>query len=171
MIGIDHQRLWRAVIKQALADATVDVKRISAVESAQARRWLTTPSKDLALVCEYADASMHKVIEYATKEIAEYHSKPQRQRMASGGRSPRKFTHNGQSLTVKEWAHELGITVAAMHRRFSRGWPLERVLTPAERQRGGGSKLSENTKGPADLHRARYEQNSVSQPTDSTCQA
>lgn len=47
-------------------------------------------------------------------------------------------TFNGRTMSVPEWAEEIGITRVALYARLRKGWPLERALTeqsggPAER--------------------------------------
>ena len=47
-------------------------------------------------------------------------------------------TFNGRTMSVAEWADEIGITRVALYARLRKGWPLERALTersggPAER--------------------------------------
>ena len=36
---------------------------------------------------------------------------------------------NGESLTINQWAHRLGINDTTIHRRIELGWPIERILT------------------------------------------
>jgi len=44
------------------------------------------------------------------------------------------LTHNGESLTVKQWAERLGVKPSTIHQRIKSGWPIEKTLsTPAER--------------------------------------
>ncbi len=42
----------------------------------------------------------------------------------------RYLTHNGQSLTTREWAKKLGISYGTIHVRLTRGWSIARALTP-----------------------------------------
>ena len=44
-------------------------------------------------------------------------------------RSNRRFTVNGQTKTLAEWARELGITAEALANRISKGWDQECALT------------------------------------------
>ena len=60
--------LWRAVISQAMDDATgaeqskkSDTGLLANREKPIARRWLTDNSKDFKLVCDYADVSADQV--------------------------------------------------------------------------------------------------------------
>ena len=43
-------------------------------------------------------------------------------------RNNRWLTFNGRTLTVSQWARELGIKPTILHHRTHRGWPVERVL-------------------------------------------
>jgi hypothetical protein len=45
-------------------------------------------------------------------------------------RRNRILTHNGQSMTMVEWAEKLGINYATLKCRLNKlGWPVERALT------------------------------------------
>lgn len=51
------------------------------------------------------------------------------------GRTPRLYTHNGLSLTVREWAAKTGIPLttlkARLHGHGSENWSIGRALTQA----------------------------------------
>lgn len=47
----------------------------------------------------------------------------------------RVLTWGGRSLTVAEWAEELGINRTTIGVRLHRGWPVERVLSASGRSR------------------------------------
>jgi hypothetical protein len=143
-----ERRLWLAVLSQAIADATANVTRtFTMAKRNSAREWLTTPSPDLAYVCEHAGADMHRFITYAKQHIAvsaDNHRAPRlRQRSPrlgmgrpeGSGRKARCYRHNGESLPLSEWAKRLGVSTVALHKRISQGWPIERVLgTPRGRR-------------------------------------
>ena len=40
----------------------------------------------------------------------------------------RRITHNGESLTVAEWARRTGVLPATIEYRVRRGWPTEKAL-------------------------------------------
>lgn len=44
-------------------------------------------------------------------------------------RTVQKVTHNGESLSLAQWARKLGVGVDRLRRRQKAGWPIERVLT------------------------------------------
>lgn len=50
-------------------------------------------------------------------------------------RNNRLLTHDGQTLTVSQWAEMTGIGVYALHSRLWKGWPVERALTAPVRAR------------------------------------
>lgn len=63
--------LWAAVLMQAIADAgTSDTvqDRYAAQERDQARRYLTTPSADLARVCDYAGIDHEALLAFARRQ-------------------------------------------------------------------------------------------------------
>lgn len=46
----------------------------------------------------------------------------------------RLLTHNGETLTLAEWAEKTKISSKTLSRRFNYGWPTERMLTEQPRQ-------------------------------------
>lgn len=44
----------------------------------------------------------------------------------------RPLTHDGRTRTMTGWAAELGISLSALSRRLSRGWPPERVFAAGQ---------------------------------------
>lgn len=44
-------------------------------------------------------------------------------------RDNRRLTHNGETLTMGEWAERLGIHRRTLHARLTQGWAVERALT------------------------------------------
>jgi hypothetical protein len=43
--------------------------------------------------------------------------------------SPQTISHNGKTMTVKEWSREVGLSSGLIHRRLAKGWPPEWVLS------------------------------------------
>ena len=39
------------------------------------------------------------------------------------------ITHNGETLSVTDWAERLGLVTATILERIAKGWPMERVMT------------------------------------------
>lgn len=65
------------------------------------------------------------------------------------GRPPRLFTHDGKTLTIRQWAAITGIGRRALFARIKRGWSIKRALTApfnhqpsAPRYRYGGNRLT-----------------------------
>ena len=48
----------------------------------------------------------------------------------------RRLTFNGRTLTVAQWAREIGITSIALQGRLHKGWTIEHALTEPARKRG-----------------------------------
>lgn len=48
---------------------------------------------------------------------------------ANNTRANRHLTHEGQTRTVAEWAHALGVPPWALFNRLYRGWSVERTMT------------------------------------------
>jgi hypothetical protein len=44
-------------------------------------------------------------------------------------RSTRWLTHEGRTMTMRQWEKELGLSVSGLRYRLDRGWSLERTLT------------------------------------------
>ncbi len=41
--------------------------------------------------------------------------------------------HGGESLCVSEWARRIGVKRRTLHERLRAGWPVERILSPSQR--------------------------------------
>jgi hypothetical protein len=52
------------------------------------------------------------------------------QQQGRNKRSNRRVTHQGQTLTIAEWAERTGLTVGAIRNRLGMGLPVETVLQP-----------------------------------------
>lgn len=56
--------------------------------------------------------------------------------------SIKRLTHDGRTQSMSAWAEELGISLAALSRRISRGWPADRIFArgrqAGERAGAGG---------------------------------
>ena len=71
MVNAERQ-LWNAVILMAFTDAEYDLHDKQKLwDRDKARKYLTTPSKDLFLVCEYAGIMMQSVIDKAKEREAD----------------------------------------------------------------------------------------------------
>lgn len=135
-----RRNLWRAVIRQAMEDATrfgqgdSDYAREVRRDRETARAWLTKPSADFNEVCELADFEPDQVRKEAVALIAEADT-----RVAAGLRArPRKtkpksevqrYEFQGERLTIPEWSKRTGISAPTLRGRLNTGWPLELALT------------------------------------------
>lgn len=55
-------------------------------------------------------------------------------------RSNRRWTHNGETLTLTQWARRTGMRVGSLWQRvFRDGWPIERALTEPSRLQPHGT--------------------------------
>lgn len=48
---------------------------------------------------------------------------------ANNTRRNKILSFNGKSMTISDWAHELGLKARTLHARLSNGWTVERALT------------------------------------------
>lgn len=125
--------LWQSVLMQAITDARLEPScwpvPVSAYEAAaEARTYLTTPSKDLSHVCSLAGMDVDALLERMQRKIAKVpplcSPEPPQPRQKRG----QTFTYAGKSLTVTEWANTTGLSQAAIYGRIKRGWTMGDVL-------------------------------------------
>lgn len=57
---------------------------------------------------------------------------------ANNTRRNRLISWQSKSMTVADWARELGLTYALMQHRLDRGWPMERIASQPQRVRRDG---------------------------------
>jgi hypothetical protein len=128
----NNVELWRAVILQAIDDATRD-KPVACnaanpiADRDAARAWLTSDGADFAQVCALAELDHDAVRLFAAKQIetAADHEPTD----GAPRRAGRRITFNGQGKTVTEWAEGLGLSVQSLRQRLHDGWTVERALT------------------------------------------
>lgn len=51
------------------------------------------------------------------------------QQQAQNKAGARTISHDGKSLTIREWANIAGITPAALRSRLTKGWPVDKALS------------------------------------------
>lgn len=78
----DETALWRAVIAQAISDATSTYMsgvspRETPFANARARRWLTRPNQDFIDVCALAGVEPETVRAFARQQIAAFDERRQ----------------------------------------------------------------------------------------------
>lgn len=49
----------------------------------------------------------------------------------------KRYTAHGKTMTIKEWAEDLGVTVSCLRKRLASGMPYDKVFTPDKRAPGG----------------------------------
>lgn len=127
------QRMWCAVILQALDDATSDLK-IKPRDRQDARDWFLKAGKDFRDVCSLAGMD-HECVRVEAKRKIE--SAIAGVSFNRGGKS-RFLTHNGETLNVAQWSRRLGISAVTIHTRLKSGQSIEQALSqqanPRERR-------------------------------------
>lgn len=134
-----RRALWRAVIDQAVKDATTRSNAVAdQVAKRQARAWLTHRSDDLNEVCALADLEPDAVRASAAAAIAAADI-----RLAAGKRrapkadlAPQKpkrvlkrIELDGLNLTIGEWSLRTGLDPSTLSSRLAKGWLPDRILT------------------------------------------
>lgn len=131
-----EQSLWASVIQVAIEDAKGNTKGIDGpsalMESKRARLWLTKPNKDFNEVCYLAGldpVAVRERCQILFSDESEYSIKPKKQTKRRG-RQARTLTHAGKTLSITDWAEQLGIAPQTINSRLSKGWTIERALSP-----------------------------------------
>lgn len=132
--------LWCEVLHLAIQDALhgaridgFDAKR-KIDYTLETRRFLTTPSKDLAELCRLADVDMELLIERMVKQIT---AAPAAETLFPRRKTNAKvFELDGVNLSLPEWGDRYGINDEVVRARMKKGMPLREALeTPVA---GGG---------------------------------
>lgn len=55
-----------------------------------------------------------------------------------------KYTYNGETLCISEWAERTGLLATTIFTRLKRGWPIEDALNNGIHQRSKGRKFTHN---------------------------
>ncbi|WEJ80962.1 hypothetical protein EQ718_24135 (plasmid) [Paracoccus versutus] len=134
---MSEKDLWQEVLLLAIQDALHGVPggfgnrdtRLRMTEDA--RNYLTTPSADLAEVCALVGLDMHSVIERMRKQIA---NAPTIDQLFSVRKKPSRpgktLTHQGETLTINEWAERLNLQPHTICARLKNGLSVEEALSP-----------------------------------------
>jgi hypothetical protein len=123
------QRMWCAVILQALDDATSDLKQTKPNDRQDARDWFLKGGKDFRDVCSLAGLDHERVRVEAKRKIDDAIAGVSFNR---GGKS-RFLTHNGETLLVADWSRRLNIRAATIYFRLRAGQSTEQALSPRTR--------------------------------------
>jgi hypothetical protein len=140
------EKLWKAVIMQAINDATSKVATMQR-EKQIAHDWLMVPNRDFYAVCELANLQPRDVRAAAQKLIAE---RKDRVPNHSGGREKQLLTLNGLTLSVGEWSKRCGFHPGTIRHRLRKGWSIERALTTplSQRPKKGAGVVRDFNKAP-----------------------
>lgn len=128
--------LWQEVLLLAIQDALHGVpggfgnRATRQRMTEDARNYLTTPSADLAEVCALVGLDMHSVIEQMQKQIA---AAPTIEQLFSARKKPSRqgktLTHQGETLTISEWAERLNLQPNTIRIRIKNGASIEEALS------------------------------------------
>ena len=118
-----EQELWRAVIRQALIDATGPKDTL---ERKQAIDWLTKPNRYFAEACRLADFEP-EYIRAKAKAVIESNANADGAARKSGRGKLIEF--NGRTQTLTDWAREYAMPFNIVYVRVRSGWSIEQALT------------------------------------------
>ncbi|KGJ13600.1 hypothetical protein [Paracoccus sanguinis] len=139
--------LWQAVLLRQVDDALSGVegsngesRQVRLKMIRQARAFLTTMSDDLTELCSLAGMDAEAVIIAMRDRIAEaptpeelVEGKPRKDTVKNKPERPKRIartlTHNGETLTVREWAARIGVTPHTIHVRLTAGWDVADAVT------------------------------------------
>jgi hypothetical protein len=120
---VGNEKLWAAVIQQALDDATSQYLEPRIIN--EAREWFTIPNRNFVEVCEYAGMDFAKVRIAASKIIARHDAFP----VSINAKQPKYYEHESQNLTLRQWAEFKGMPARLLSNRLKNGWSFERTIT------------------------------------------
>jgi hypothetical protein len=140
------QKLWEAVIMQAIRDATLSMNSNSLQLAKQkARDWLTKPNGDFEAVCSLADLQPHHVRAAAQQLIAESDRRAHSDKPSRRGGKARLITFNNLTLTFNQWSERCGVDAQTLRVRLHKGWSIERTLTTPRNRKAPGVVRDFNT--------------------------
>ncbi|PJF10787.1 hypothetical protein [Pseudorhodobacter sp. MZDSW-24AT] len=127
-----ERELWQEVLSRTIADARLDpsswpIPESAYEETAEARKYLTTPSKDLATVCSLAGVESDALVERMQRRVAGVPILSD-EGIQTRRKRGKTLTHEGKTVTVLAWSKITGLTPSTIYSRLRHGWPLEDVL-------------------------------------------
>ena len=138
---VSVQALWCEVLLQALTDGLNGLPASGQVSGPDAemdaRSYILVPNPDFDLVCDYAGAEPEAVRRDFRAQLArrdpwgphKVWGNPRAKRKPAV-KPTQTFTHQGRSLTLREWAELSGISRELLLERVNRrGWSIARALT------------------------------------------
>ncbi len=150
-----ERALWQEVLLKTITDARLEpdswpIPKSAYQETAEARAYLITPSKDLATVCSLAGVEVEALLDRMQKQVAavpvvNFKPKPMGRppKAETAPKLPKQITpkaartrgrlidHAGRCLTVKGWSALTGISAGAIRNRLRSGWTVADALTVA----------------------------------------
>lgn len=130
---MSERELWQEVLLRQIADARLDasywpVPATAHDETAEARRYLTRPSKDLSHVCSLAGVDMEALVDRMRRQVA---SVPPLEpaRIVSRRVRGAALEHDGRSATPDQWEKITGIPARIIRERLRRDWTPADALT------------------------------------------
>lgn len=145
-----EQALWQEVLYRQIDDALNGPSSLATKEErlavcVEARRYLTTPSAELAHLCELAgidpaalvDRMRSKIVAAPAPEELVSTSKAHRAKISAAAKAQttkmtrvatREYTINGETLTLAQWAERTGTSMTIISQRINAGWSAERAI-------------------------------------------
>ncbi|QOZ76718.1 hypothetical protein XH83_15415 [Bradyrhizobium sp. CCBAU 53351] len=137
-----EQALWRAVIAQAIADAS-GKSDCTTFERRTAHDWLLRSNGNFNRACALADLdpdytrklAQQRIEQRADKAAVKSAKATEKSATATPKASSTRlrkgqlYEFGGKRLTILQWAKEIGCTYPVLYYRISNGWPIERALT------------------------------------------
>ena len=122
-----ERNLWQEclclLVNDALHGAAGDNRE---ADTELARRYLTTPSADLSMVCHMAGLDPDAVIDRMRRRLANITTTPKRR----ATRKARTYEHDGLALTINEWSSRTGLKRNTILSRLRLRLPMDQVLRP-----------------------------------------
>lgn len=150
-----ERNLWQEVLLRVIMDARLDpsswpVPKSTYEDTAEARAYLSAPSKDLAAVCAMAGMDMDALLDRMRERLAE--APPLIfDEDAPGQKRPRMqdrlIEHAGRCLTLARWSEVTGLSQNVIRKRLHKGWTVADALTvPVGVSRGHEPKVKPERK-------------------------
>lgn len=141
-------RLWRAVIAQAIEDATAPLSENPRTrkEKLQAREWFIEAGKDFHHACALAGYDPDRIRD-ATMKLIEVvkprDHKPRRQQPRLQKSS--LYSHAGRSMTIQEWSAETGLNKHVFYTGLKRGKCIGEIINGRGRVANFSESLPDRT--------------------------
>ncbi len=153
--------LWRAVISQAINDATMQLATVSQAERDHAAAWLTSNGRDFRRVCALADLEPQRVQAYAKATIERAKNDPDFRRAPPPQPTPPKrpligrrtmVEINGERIDLVSLCARENMQLSTVRHRLRNGMTVAEAISKPVQPTRGRSKLQANEQGPAGVH-------------------